>query len=75
VRIAECRSCGAAIVWAITEEGKRAPFDAEPIDMRGTFALVEFMDPERVEAQSSSRDRRYRSHFATCPNAAEHRRS
>ena len=75
MQTANCRSCGAKIVWAITENGKRAPFDAEPIDMRGTFALVPFADPERLEAQSASGDRRYRSHFATCPNAAEHRKS
>lgn len=26
----ECRSCGAPIIWTITERGKRMPVDAEP---------------------------------------------
>ena len=25
-----CRSCGAAILWAVTPNGKKMPLDAEP---------------------------------------------
>jgi hypothetical protein len=39
-----CRSCGKAIYWVVTKNGKRAPYTAEGI-----------------------------SHFADCPNAAQHR--
>jgi hypothetical protein len=28
--MANCRGCNAPIMWAITEEGKRAPLDPEP---------------------------------------------
>lgn len=48
---ATCRSCGAAIVWTLTEAGRRTAVDLEPAD-DGTL---------------------YRSHFATCPNATQHR--
>lgn len=66
-----CRSCGARIVWAETENGKRMPIDAKPekrlvliIDppSPGTTPLVDVRDT-------------YVSHFATCPNAAQHRKA
>jgi endogenous inhibitor of DNA gyrase (YacG/DUF329 family) len=55
-----CASCGARVVWFRTRKGKRMPVD---------------------EASTRPTDRadqldltRHVSHFATCPNAAEHRR-
>ena len=29
---AQCGSCHAPVVWAITEKGKRMPVDAEPVE-------------------------------------------
>jgi hypothetical protein len=29
---AVCHACGAAIVWALTDAGKRMPVDVEPVD-------------------------------------------
>jgi len=92
MKLSRCRSCGEAILWTITTNGKRMPVDAEPVvaargfrldetvlddaqmgfnedDLRpGKELLVTFV----VEAPPG--ERLYQSHFATCPNAAEHRR-
>lgn len=72
---AKCRSCGAEIVWTITEAGKRMPMDVEPMTIRGAFELIGPILPDgHIQAFAAS-PKLYRSHFATCPNAAEHRRS
>jgi hypothetical protein len=65
----KCRSCGAAIVWATTSTGKQAPFDAKPI---ATTDLKPIGDGTYL---ASNTMRGYVSHFATCPNAAQHRRT
>jgi hypothetical protein len=70
--MSRCRSCNAEIIWARTESGKAMPLDAEPtedgnVKIVGGFAVVgglQLLDPGP----------RYTSHFATCPNAAQHRR-
>lgn len=75
----ECRSCGAAIVWAVLPSGKAVPLDAQPVvggnvaayrDHTGTLqarVLKAGEEPAAVEHRGVS-------HFATCPNAHEHRR-
>lgn len=71
--MSRCRSCNAEIVWAITENGKRMPFDAEPAERpTGLFKLVN--DGPDVLARSVAGEPVYLSHFVTCPNADEHRR-
>jgi len=37
--VASCKGCGAAIVWAVTPEGKRQPFDRVP-DSKGNRVLL-----------------------------------
>jgi hypothetical protein len=62
-----CRSCGADILWIETEIGKAMPIDATPekrIILRpvgGTSRVGKVVDT-------------YISHFATCPEADQHRR-
>lgn len=68
-----CRSCGAEIIWAVMGSGKRMPFDAEPVIPSPTGLFVVITDDEGVHGLSQNNPL-YRSHFATCPNAAEHRR-
>ena len=70
----KCRSCGQKILWAITPANKRMPLDPTPVP-DGNIVLVtrgEFLSPLAVTGASGSP--RYKSHFATCPNAAQHRR-
>lgn len=56
------------------------PWDPEGVDLRGLFAVVEREGVLRA-ISASSEDAppwadapRHRSHFATCPNAKQHRR-
>ncbi len=57
-RIVRCRSCHAKIIWFKTDAGKNMPVDADT-----------------VEAADDDLDlTRHVSHFATCPNANNHRK-
>jgi hypothetical protein len=76
--VSRCRSCGAEIVWAITERGKRMPLDAEPSEA-GTFVVRSRVEGERVVlhalyAPEAGAGLHHTSHFATCPQAGEWRR-
>jgi hypothetical protein len=73
----ECRSCGAPIIWTVTEKGNRMPIDAEP-SSDGRFRkervlpngdkLVHFVkDSELVENTA----RLYASHFQSCPDSKD----
>lgn len=74
---ASCRSCGAAVVWAMTQGGKPMPVDAEPA-ADGNLVVVEDVAGELRVFVASGRDwpgePRYRPHFATCPDAERWRR-
>lgn len=74
-----CGSCGAEVIWAFTTSGKRMPVDAEP-SPDGNVTLIPPLIPGETPTAVVSSDRdpaqvRHMSHFATCPNAAAHRRS
>lgn len=82
--MATCRTCEAPIVWALTAKGKDIPVDEKPVD-DGNLVLVDDTietdrGPQKVK-RARSPDAlleaglpRYKSHFATCPDAEEHRR-
>ena len=55
----KCVSCGAEIQWLKTEAGNRMPVDAGQLSAVGATVF----DPKTMI-----------SHFATCPNAAQHRK-
>jgi hypothetical protein len=67
-----CRSCGAEIRWAHTEKsGKLAPFDAEPVaDGAWIIEHGEARHAGMLEVDAP----KFTSHFATCPNADDHRK-
>ena len=72
-----CKSCGAGIIWAKTIKGATIPLDAEPtktgnIVIEDGNALV-YNNPDAIAPRLRS-EPRYVSHFATCPNADEHRK-
>ena len=72
---ATCKSCGAPILWIRTRRGKLAPVDAQPLQ-RYLIAEDEDNDPDPSrEAPYGELVRVYTSHFETCPNAAQHRKS
>jgi hypothetical protein len=64
---AKCRSCGAYIVWLKTKAGKNMPVDADSlddVDLEAEAGEMPLFDPSAGHI----------SHFATCPNADQHRR-
>lgn len=56
-----CSSCSALIVWFKTAAGKRMPVDEG--------------STQPTDAAHQLDLKRHVSHFATCPNANQHRRS
>lgn len=75
--MSDCKSCGAPILWAKTIKGRLIPLDPDPspkgnivIGEAGT-ALV-FNSPAAIAPRLEG-EPRYLSHFATCPNADQHR--
>ena len=75
-----CTSCGALILWAMTLAGKRMPVDAISDDagnlrlVQEAGQLVARITPPTQTTSLFDAEPRYRSHFATCPNADAHRR-
>lgn len=75
----DCTSCERPIYWAITENAKRQPIDAEP-DPAGNLAVYRdalgvlrsrvLGDGEQPEPW----EKRAMPHHATCTHADEHRR-
>jgi hypothetical protein len=57
----QCSSCGASIVWFRTLAGKKMPVDES--------------STQPTDAAHQLDLTRHKSHFATCPNANQHRRS
>jgi hypothetical protein len=79
--MSRCRSCGAAIRWAVTVNGKRMPVDDEPVPdgnlmlsdpTPGAYApTAAHVDPDALLLDDPPR---FVSHFSTCPNADQHRK-
>lgn len=80
--MAKCKSCGAEIIWITMKSGKKMPCDAKPITYRtlvpGTKGGLTLVTPDGRVASGvfdpGSDQVGYTSHFATCPNAAQHRK-
>lgn len=71
--MSRCKTCEADITWASTRSGKSMPLDAEPTE-RGNMALVAGKTWVATDEDRRLHRPLYTSHFATCPNAAAHRR-
>lgn len=77
-----CKSCGAPILWAITEAGKRMPLDYDEHEGGNVFLFKPKPGNKepfrcrigRQEDPTPQFTTRHFSHFATCPNASDHRR-
>jgi hypothetical protein len=74
--VSACRSCGAEIVWAFTDKGKKIPLDPDRSPI-GKIALIgqraHVLSKAELSYLGEGRSL-YVSHFATCPNASSHRR-
>lgn len=71
--LGKCRSCGAPIRWALTERSRNIPVDPDP-HPEGNLRVEDRhgLDAAIIVAPGTEPGL-YRSHFATCPNAATHR--
>lgn len=77
-----CKSCRAPILWAHTPAGARMPLDAEPVKdgniqlgfVGGEEMAIVLTNPADIAGCQVDGIPLYVSHFATCPNAAAHRR-
>lgn len=66
-----CRGCSAVIEWHKTAKGKNIPIDPDP-HPDGNITFDE--SARSVYAPKGSKPKMYRSHFATCVDAARFRR-
>ncbi|MBF0501471.1 MAG: hypothetical protein HQM09_15125 [Candidatus Riflebacteria bacterium] len=66
-----CKSCGASIRWVKTEAGKSMPIDDKP-NPAGNIVIENGVATVRTDKPANTR--LYISHFATCVNAAKHRK-
>jgi hypothetical protein len=81
---AQCRSCEAPIVWAVTSKtGAVIPLDPQTFDngnvvrigtaTRGAPLVLVLTTEELALAQNHGEVALYRSHFASCPDAGQWR--
>jgi hypothetical protein len=70
-----CSSCERPIIWAKTDTGKWMPLDYDPDEGGNVFFFLDFTcKVGRQTDQTPQFATRHFSHFATCPNAKDHRR-
>lgn len=69
--MATCKSCGAEILWVTTPTGKNAPVDAKPEKRWVEVKVILEGRPDTAEWVLVDT---YLPHFATCPQASEHRK-
>lgn len=70
--MASCDTCGEPIIFAATKAGQRMPLNAES-SPNGLWVIVN--GEIRRATATDAPGERYTTHFATCPDAREHRRS
>jgi len=80
MRSARCKSCGAEIVWALTDQDKKMPVDAAPADdgnitLNWLPSLNEYRAIVVGARTPNAHGPRYKSHFATCPDRDKHRKA
>ncbi|HSB54390.1 MAG TPA: hypothetical protein VLD58_08540 [Gemmatimonadales bacterium] len=80
MKVAQCRSCDAPIIWTLTIGGSRQPVDAKPSPKVGNLLLVKRNDDTPLslsisrldEAQRAAAKRNgvalYMPHHGTCPD-------
>lgn len=87
MRVEQCRSCRAPLLWAVTTAGAKMPLDANPViragEPAGLYVLVKATTdgaPLAVAVSAVSglagieQAATYLTHYATCPDAGRYRR-
>lgn len=77
-----CRSCHAPILWVTTTKGADMPVDPEPssdgnvqLTAHGDLLFAHVLGTHHAAAAREHDTPLHQSHFATCPNAAQHRKA
>lgn len=71
--MSKCRSCGAEIIWATTENGRKIPLSVESAETR--FVVDSEGGATEADSVRVARTRTtYVSHFADCPDAGAWRK-
>lgn len=74
-----CKSCGAKVVWVMTEAGKKMPIDPDPSEFGNIYfqkdGTVLVLTKYSAEGQRRLGKDLFLSHFVTCPNASSHRKA
>lgn len=73
--MSNCRTCGAAMLWALTKNGKRIPLDAEPnpagnVELSRVGEGVPFATVHKGPPGMFDDWEAWMPHHATCPNWA-----
>ena len=77
--MSRCKSCTAEVFWARTASGKLIPIDADPVEGGNVHIVTRRADGTPATVRVAIQDEphpgydTYVSHFATCPDAREHR--
>lgn len=78
----ECRSCGALILWVQWPSGKRMPVDVGPVQdgdivltWRRTENVLLAARASQLDEEHRAGRNKYVSHFSSCPQADQHRKS
>lgn len=69
-----CKSCGAPIVWAKTENDKNMPLDAATVTEGQRYAYYNGASGQAYCVRVTGDEPGHASHFASCPKASAHRR-
>lgn len=74
-----CRSCQADVYWMRSDKGKNAPIDARPsadgnCTLDFTFKTFRVLSGDALDLARTNGVELFKNHFATCPNASDHRR-
>lgn len=77
--MASCKSCERPIVWAEGPNGKKMPFDEPPRGFGGNWTGGNWVVVAGKARLATEEDRRLHRdrltcHFATCPDADQHRK-
>ena len=77
-KAAQCKSCGAAIVWVTTDAGRAMPVDAAPNLTAGNILVSGDGRSGRVLTgagleMARGKEILHLSHFVSCPQAKQHR--
>lgn len=80
--MSQCRNCGKAVYWCKTNTGKIMPVDAEPsedgniiLERNALGQVANVLNLADLATARAQGKRLHKSHFVTCPNAANHRKA